>query len=524
MTDMELVTQPAKRVRMKVEMCDKNLNLIDEIDGDMLSLSLNIDSASDIRRTITLSMHMDDMEYFENSFVTMWLNRAIKVKYGIWDIEEKRFKWFPLGTYLVTQNSYTYDASTQRLDLMVADLMASITEERGSQIGTEVTVEADATAQNAMTSTVTRFFPFTKCNVWDFEGKKIPYDLEFERGIYPYEIVKKIVELWPNCEHFFSPDGTYMARMIPTGEDDPVTLRADEVERLIISNGGVTRPRDIKNATEIWGKELDALYTSENCDGTSAAGTYTLFLDETFEVLEDGMTVAFTPDVNSVSGQKMQIQDTGRCPIYVQEGDLDYRPVKASEIHNGIQYVVKYTLDKYVLQGQSEIHAMCMEFNKAPSLEDVAKLQEDYACADIRVSVNRHSNYSVEKIGVQKSVLQGGEYADIYTTELALERAAYENWKTTRVQDTLQLTMLFVPWLDVNQIIEYRSIVTGEVNQYMVKSISASADGFWMTVNLIKFYPFYPWMREKRSWGFYKGKTWGFVKKWYWDEVLYVSK
>ena len=93
-----------------------------------------------------------------------------------------------------------------------------------------------------------------------------------------------------------------------------------------------------------------------------------------------------------------------------------------------------------------------------------------------------------------RQVLRDGEYANIYTTELAYKRAAYENWRKTRLQDTVDLEMVFIPWMDVNDKISYTSPVTGEVGVWLVQSISIDLTKWTMTVKCSRFIEQYPWV------------------------------
>lgn len=561
MNDFDLILQPHKKFKIKLQLCGGSQSLfpwlrkyalwdeweeenwsalvdktweeaghhsstdgkmvIKDIEGDAISLSLSIDKESDIRRVISLVMHMDDPEYFESTFVTIWLNRLIQVQFGLYDYSTSDYRWFMLGSFLVTSSVYSYNAQAQQLQLSIADLMSAATSERGDQIGAEVKILAGTPMKEALEGTIERFFLFTLCQVTDFNGETVPYDLEFNKGAYPYEIVKKIISLYPTYEHFYTPDGVYIAQEIPTAVVDEVVLTADQMDKIIISDEGSAAPRDIKNVTEVWGQEIDAERTAESCDSTIKENVFYLFIDETFEVLEEGLTVAFTPDQNSTFKQQIQIQETEPCPLLVMDGNDQLRPIKGNELRADIQYVVRYTNGYFLLQGQSNIHAMCFLFNSMPDEREIDELRRKYGCLDIMIMLDRDSLFSVEWIGERVRVLSGGEYENIYTTELAEERAYYENWQTARVQDTLRLTTLYVPWVDVNQKIEYRSIATGKTNEYLINSIQVNLESFTMTMNVSRFYPFYPWLRKAVTWGEYSATGWNEIEGWYWDEVAY---
>lgn len=102
---------------------------------------------------------------------------------------------------------------------------------------------------------------------------------------------------------------------------------------------------------------------------------------------------------------------------------------------------------------------------------------------------NPESPFYVEKdIGEIHLVLKDGEYNNIYTDQLALERARYELYLHCRMQDTIDLTMVPLYWLDVNQKIYINK--AGINAAYITKSIQIdlSPTGS-MQVNAIRFYP-----------------------------------
>lgn len=97
-------------------------------------------------------------------------------------------------------------------------------------------------------------------------------------------------------------------------------------------------------------------------------------------------------------------------------------------------------------------------------------------------------------VGRIRIVLCGGDYSNIYSDYLAKERAKFELYQRCRLQDSITLTMVPIPWLDVHTMISYATKGGDAPVQYLVKSINAdygSANGT-MTVNAIKYYPYYP--------------------------------
>lgn len=161
---------------------------------------------------------------------------------------------------------------------------------------------------------------------------------------------------------------------------------------------------------------------------------------------------------------------------------------------SGIPYCVKYANYRFYLQGELEIHAIIQERNYALSTADQAQFKIDNNCRDVVWIIDPSSPFAVEVVGEVWDVKSDGEYANIYTTALAIERGYYENWMTTRLQNTVTLTMSLVPWMDVNKKISHTNPISEEIEVFMVQSVSYDYSSMEMTLNLITFYPYLPWI------------------------------
>ena len=91
-------------------------------------------------------------------------------------------------------------------------------------------------------------------------------------------------------------------------------------------------------------------------------------------------------------------------------------------------------------------------------------------------------------------VCAGDEYDNIYTNELAEQRARYEIYLHSRLHDSITITSVPIYWLDVNQIIEFNlsNNNTGESDLWLIQSINTtvSADGT-QTITAMRYYPLY---------------------------------
>ena len=196
----------------------------------------------------------------------------------------------------------------------------------------------------------------------------------------------------------------------------------------------------------------------------------------------------------------IKIQDNDAYYVYTQAGDGTYTALEAGAIVKDVPCVVRYTDEKFVLEGELQVHVIIQEIVQAPSPEVMVQYKADSDCRDVSWVVNADSpfactlNSTTGKIEREKKqVLMGGEYDAIYTTQLAYERARYENWLATRLQDTVTIETILLPWIDINDKIQYTSPVSEEVGTFLVQSVTFDFKNWTMDVKASRFYSYYPW-------------------------------
>ena len=114
-----------------------------------------------------------------------------------------------------------------------------------------------------------------------------------------------------------------------------------------------------------------------------------------------------------------------------------------------------------------------------------------YNCERVDMTVVPDSPFTIQKIGEIPDTKIGGEYDNITSTDLAADRAKWENWKNCRLTDNITITTAFLPFLDVNKKVSYKPSNSEEENQYIISSISHDFSGFTTTITMYRFYPLY---------------------------------
>jgi hypothetical protein len=96
-------------------------------------------------------------------------------------------------------------------------------------------------------------------------------------------------------------------------------------------------------------------------------------------------------------------------------------------------------------------------------------------------------------VGDIRIVLSGGDYDNIPTSELALERAKWELYTRCRLNDSLNLTCLPIYWLDVNWLISITLPTENQTKCFITKEITISNGVVaTQTIQAMSFYDFYP--------------------------------
>ena len=94
--------------------------------------------------------------------------------------------------------------------------------------------------------------------------------------------------------------------------------------------------------------------------------------------------------------------------------------------------------------------------------------------------------------GVVPIVLYGGDYDNIMTDELAVERARWEIYQRCRLNNAITIESVPIYWLDVGWKVAYTPLGGTVTNQYMVDSVHVNlAHNGTQSISLSRFFPYY---------------------------------
>lgn len=533
-------------MKLKIEVLDSNGKIVGTLEPDITSGSMPINGESDIRRTANFVVQptiKEKIKLTENSL--LWLNKDIRMYIGLYNCRTKQYKYYPLGCYVYTDTSGTYDATNDNLTVNCSDFMKKLDGTKNGQLGAliisypayEENEETGAVIRyniirNAVIETLEKLAHITNHRIddigeykalpdyndeWEQYRKEnitwnaIPYDQEFSSGCSVLSILTTFRDLYPNYEMFFDMEtNTFICQLKPMCYEDDIYLDNDFIQRVLVSENTSVDMTTVRNIFEVWGKVIDVDFYSEECSYVNNIYSSTIVGYEEGYYNGDAIGLKI-PTANQANAQ-ININNFGAIGIYNESNE---EPIQANELKPNNVYAFKIKKNrvdeqdviKAYLLGQWQVHAINVLTNGRKSGQFVTSsdgeryelyskeyFQKFYNCERVDMTVVENSPFTVEKLG---EIKVSGEYKNITSDDLAADRAKWENWKKCRLTDNITITTALLPFLDVNKKVSYKRSDSDIEHQYVISSISHDFSGFTSTITMYRFYPLYENMIQK---------------------------
>lgn len=447
---------------IRLELLNFQYQTVDTVEGICTSGSFSIDANSDIRRTGNIVLVVTNSSFEVASGSKVWLDKYVRAWVGISNLATGNIEWTNCGIYIIDAPNYQYDLSTNTLTLSLLDLMAKLTGVRNGYLeGLPVILSAGENIRQTIID-ILALGGFTQYVVEEAPTPGvIPNDLEFSQGATIYDLLDGLKNIYPDYEIFFDVNGTFFYKPIPTGEGDPVLVDDTLWKNIVTSEGIDVDFQNVKNSIEVYGRTHDPAHFST--ETTISDSIITLTISDVTEYTEDmiyGFTLSDNPGYTDMS---LQINELSSLPITLDNG-----------------------VTSAVIESESGEVYYCVQY-KGTYWNWLGHLQAYGIAEDTNLNSPFYINGTVGKIRLP---LYGGDYENIFSDDLARQRADYELWLHTNMNNTIQLSCVPVPWLDVNILVNYTLQRNGLLEQYLIKAINfglAPTDS--MTITLMKFYP-----------------------------------
>ena len=465
--DYNIVKQRINERYIKVNILDFQYRTVDEISGNMLSCSVQCDADSDLRRSCSVSLAVRDNSFDIQSGGKIWLDKYIQVYIGLKNIYTQEIQWYNQGIYLIDAPTWRYDATTNTLSFSGLDLMSKLTGARNGQLqGMPTVIKQGESVREAMIATLalggfTRYV-ISECANRDGTIQTVPYDIEIDQGGFVYDILSALRDILPQYQIYFDVNGVFHYDLIPTGEDEPVVITDDIWKSILIGEDISTDFASVKNYIEVYGYTHDPEHYPS---ATAVSGATITLTIASLTSLAENTIIGFTP-TSTVSGNiQLSVNSFGAKKLVDSNGNY----IKSLDAN--VYYVAMYQSNgTWKFLGHQQAQATWSDENPDSPF------------------------YINGSVGIIRQVLCGGEYENIQSDELALERAKIEIYWKCRLNDSITLNVAPIPWLDVNIVVSHAPKNEVEEKRYIIKSYSVDYGNVeaTMSVSMISYYGYYP--------------------------------
>jgi len=457
--DKNIVNQNVKDLFVTVELLNSDMKVVDVVEGKLISDSFSIDANSAVRRTYSMDLLVTDSSMLIGTDKRIWMDKYIRPYICIKEVRTGEIIKYLKGTFVMLDSNYSFDSSTNTLSLSCSDLMSKLNGDRNGALKSSIKFEEDENVRELLV-TLLKEANVTKYILSDLDGLLIPHEMEFDATQTYYDVLNEVVSLFSDFEMFFDINGTFIIQKIPHQDSDNVLLTYDFISPLVISEGLNTSFKEIYNRVVVWGQQLEPTYSTDTCTYDTSTNTYIPTIATVTSVGNFDLYAILIPQTNGADS-KLTIAGT---TAYIVDDKGRHIPAKtlAAATYNVFKYR-KVNNDFYWL-GEHQVYAEASETNTL-------------------------SPFHKFNIGEEiTKIFSGDEYSKIYSNSLAQDRANYELYHACRLQESINLNMIDIPWLDVNWLIEHRSYTTKDIKRYVTKQISGSTTGGTMDVSMVAFY------------------------------------
>lgn len=455
--------RPLRRIYIKINLLDLQYNVIDTLEGNLINGSISSDGNSNLRNSCNISMVVTDASFNVQDHDKIWLDRLVKIYVGIDDMSTGEVAWINKGIFLINQPTYKYDSTSKELSFQGVDLMAKMTGLRNGYLTYNYLIPAGSNVKSVINA-IANANGFTKtilseCKNVDGSIQNVPNNLSYDQGATWADILNDLQNILPNYQIYFDTDGVLHYDQIPYRANEPIRMDDDIWSENVIEESVQYDFEAVKNVVKVLGKthEIDN-YPSEQ---TVSGATLNLTIASVTE-LKDNVMIGFTPP-SAISGNiSINVSGLGAKALVNDNGS------RVTSLNANEYYVAVYQSGQWRFMGHLQAEGEWKDTNPASPF------------------------YIGNTVGEIPIVLYGGEYENIPTDDLAKQRAKWEIYQRARLNDTINISCVPIYWAEVNWMVEYTSITTGQSAQYMIKSIDTdlSYDGV-QTFVLAKYYPYY---------------------------------
>lgn len=457
--------QSQRNISIRINLLNFSKQIIDSIEGQVISGSITSDANSNMRNTCDIQMVVTDSSFNVEAEGKIWMDRYIQIYIGVEDLKTHQTIWTNKGIYLLNQPTYGYSAESKALSFQGVDMMALLTDMRGGMLSEAYLIPAGSNVRDVIITILgvngINEYVVDDCKNSDGSIQPVPYDMTFDIGSTWWDVLESLQSILPNYQMYFDVDGVFHYEPTPYKPNEVVRMDDDIWRQNVISENVSYDFESVKNSVKVLGRTHPVNYFATNVTVNEA--TINLTIPNLTE-LTDGALIGFTLTKSVYGNIMLNVNNLGAVKLSKLDGSY------VTSLAKGEYWTASYDADNQSWKFLGHVQA-------------VGEWMDD----------NPNSPFFVgNSAGAIKIVLYGGEYDNIMSDELATQRAEWEIYQRCRMNDSITLTSVPIYWSEVNWMVAYTPLGQDVVNQYLIRSITTDLthDGT-QTYNMIRWYPYY---------------------------------
>ena len=280
---LTVYSQPIQSKRIKLELLDFNLAVLDTIEGVCVGGSLQKVADEPLRRSgdIVLAVpinpsattFLDAVSGYTISYGgKIWLDKYVKIYIGIDNLNALApTEWQTFGICLIDEPKRDFSAEQYQITFSVIDMMARFTGLRfGHLTALSTVIEANVQSGSTYTPTetaaalaavITELGSVSKYSIYPLpqKYKYLPYDIKVDVGATVWDLLSQFMDILSGWQIYFDDDGVLRVEPIPSGAYGiTYPLKPEN----IISAQVETDFQVVKNQIVVYGRTIEPSFTT----------------------------------------------------------------------------------------------------------------------------------------------------------------------------------------------------------------------------------------------------------------------
>lgn len=281
---LDELRSPISTYIFRVELLDKNENVLDVITDDVIDGSVNINRQNGSRRSASITLQNSSFEYFVDPDSNIWLENRFRIWTGLLVNGEEVIK--SQGIFVLGEPNISSNYAEKTVTLELYDKFSFLDGTLSGELTEPYIVPVDENVVDVVEAIFT-LIGEVKPLIATASSESFPYTLRIESGQTYFDLLQKLSEAI-TYEIFYDRDGFPTFKPPSVLDDLPALISLTETDRIKMNSNKRQDVKRVRNKVVVEGQRLDTgeLIRATAIDTTSDVGT-TRILERTKYIKDD---------------------------------------------------------------------------------------------------------------------------------------------------------------------------------------------------------------------------------------------